>query len=107
MEARAVALKFCAKRRREENNIKDTFKHKIDEIKDSLDEDDAEKLSDLKKCLDNLNRKKEERAALKTNAKYNLEGEKPTKFFFQLNKNMKSAAQFDTLIVRKKMTMVQ
>ena len=36
MEARAFAFKFCAKRRREDNRIKDTLKHKIDEIEDLL-----------------------------------------------------------------------
>ena len=92
------------KKLREDKKIKDNLKHKIYEIQDSLDEDDAEKLLDLKKCLNNLERKEEEWAALETMARYNLEREKPTKFFCKLNKKVNSAAQFDTLIIKEEDT---
>ena len=35
-------------------------------------------------------------------ARYNLEGEKPTSFFCNMNKNVKNTAQFDTMIIREK-----
>ena len=66
-----------------------------------MDQDNADRLTDLKKYLDDLEKKEEENAALRMMAKYNLEGERPTKFFFKLNKQFKSATQIDTLIVKE------
>ena len=73
MEARAFALKFTARKRKEENLMKDILKHKIEKIQDTVDQDDAEKQKDLKRCLDDLEKREEEASALKTMAKYNLE----------------------------------
>ena len=35
-------------------------------------------------------------------SKYNLDPEKPTRFFSKLNKKMKNVMQFDTLVVTEK-----
>ena len=74
MEARAFALKFTERKRKEDNLMKDILKHKIEKIQDTVDQDDVEKLKDLKRCLDDLEKREEEASALKTMAKYNMEG---------------------------------
>ena len=72
IEARAFALKFTARKRKEENLMKDILKHKTEKIQDTVDQDDVEKLKDLKRCLDDLEKREEKASALKTMAKYNL-----------------------------------
>ena len=83
MEARAYTMKYTANKRREEESIKHSLQAKIDEIQDSVDIEDGERLENLKKCLDDLERKEQEESALKLLAKYNIKGERPTKFFCQ------------------------
>ena len=74
MEARAFPLNFLARMKKEESKLKDILKYKIEKIQDSVKNDNAERLRDLKKCLDDLERKEEEASALITMVKYNLEG---------------------------------
>ena len=74
-------MKYTENKRKEEESIKHNLQAKIDEIQDLVDIDDGDRLENLKKCLDDLERKEQEESALKLLAKYNIEGERPTKFF--------------------------
>ena len=62
----------------------------------------TDRLENIKKCLDDLERKEREESALKLLAKYNIEGERPTKFFCQMTKRVKGTAQLDNLIIKEK-----
>ena len=87
-EAQAYTMKYTANKRREANFTKNSLQLKIDEIQNSIDEDDRERLKNRKDCLDDLERKEQEDAALKLLAKYIIEGEGPTKLFCQLAKKL-------------------
>ena len=58
------------------------------------------RLENLKRCLDDMERKEQEESVLKLLAKYNIEGERPTKFFCQMTKKLKGTAQKRILIAQ-------
>ena len=45
--------------------MKDILKHKIEMIQDTVDQDNVEKLTDFTRCLDDLEKREAEAAALK------------------------------------------
>ena len=102
MEARAYTMKYTANKRKEEKSIKRSLQAKIDEIQDSVDIDDGDKLKHFRKYLDDLKIREQEDSALKLLAKYNIEGERPTKFFCQMTKKVKGMAQLDNVIIKEK-----
>ena len=57
LEARAYTMKYTAKKRREEECIERSLQAKIDEIQDSVGIYDVDRLENLKKCLDDLERR--------------------------------------------------
>ena len=81
MEACACIMKYTANKRSEEECIKCSLQAKFDEIQDSVDIDEDDRLENLKKYLDDLERKEQEESTFMLLAWYNIEGERPTKFF--------------------------
>ena len=86
---------------REEKSIRKTLESKIDNIQNSVGVNDSDQLETLRQCLEDLDIKEDEEAARKLMAKYKLEGEKTTKFFYKMSRKMKNKAQFDTLLVKE------
>ena len=54
LEARVFTMKYSANKRREEESIKRSLQAKIYMIQDSVGINDAERLGNLKKCLEDL-----------------------------------------------------
>ena len=75
----------------------------IEKLVDSDDPDDITKVNLLKKEAQDIEDKRDTAAARKIFAKMQLEGDKPTKFFCNLNKKHLEKAQFEELhVVEKK-----
>ena len=64
MEARAYTMKFCVNKRKEETRTK-----KMEEIQDSINQDDGNRLANLNKCLYDIQSKEEEKSAFKNDGK--------------------------------------
>ena len=70
---------------------------------DSEDPEDMQKVNLLKEEAQEIEEEREAAAARRYFAKMQLEGEKPTKFFCNLNKKRSEKAQFEELhIIEKK-----
>ena len=88
MKVRDYAMKFAASKRKEEQKVKR-----------AMEVDDIQELEKLKSDMEN---REDEIAVTKSMARYNLEAEKQTRLFCKLNKAIKNAAQFDTLVITEK-----
>ena len=71
-------------------------------MQNSVNRDNVERVNILKEELQRLEDQKDMMNARKYLAKKQLEGERPTKFFCNMNRKMKSRAQFEEVHVREK-----
>ena len=78
------------------------LENEIDSMQNSVDKNEVERVTILKEELQGLEDQKDMMNARKYLAKNQLEGERPTKFFCNMNRKMKSKAQFEEVHVREK-----
>ena len=90
---------YEAGKKRENGKQKARIEKRIEEIQNSNSEEDNLELEKCKTELQALLDDRDTEEARKTLAKYNLEGERPTKLFCSLNKKIKNKAQFEVLHV--------
>ena len=102
LEARSYSMRFSAKLKRDllrkTGELNDMIERKIDS--DGLE--DIEIVRNLKEEVQNIEDERDLAAARKYFAKVQLEGEKPTKFFFYLNQKRMEKAQFEELHIVEK-----
>ena len=102
MESRSFALKYAAEQKRKMLQTLTDLGKRIDEKADSNNEEDIEEVNFLKQEIQNMQDERDMAAARKRFEKMQLEGEKPTRFFCQMNKKMGAKAQFEVLHVEEK-----
>ena len=90
-------MKFKANNRRKEKEETDNLESEIDRLHNSQDEDDIERVNNMKKELQDIEDERE-----MTSAKNQLEGERPTRFFCSMNRKMKARAQFEEIHIKEK-----
>ena len=95
MEARNYTMKYKAYKKREREMLANGLKAQINEIQDSNEEEDVNKLEMLIKCLQDPIDHEDTKAAIQMLAKYHLQGEKPTKFFSSMIKRKKDCTVLD------------
>ena len=102
LEVRAYSLKYAA-------NLKKKMLNKTEELNDlikkkanSNEQDDIEMVEVLKQEVQEIEDKRDMGIAMKHFAKVQLEGEKPLRFFCNLNKKRLAKAQFKELHIVEK-----
>ena len=91
MEVRLFVMKYEAKKRREENEKKESIESEIDKTR----------IDELKEELQKIDDECDLESARRYFTKNNLEGERPTKFFCSMNKKTSKKYQFETLNVKE------
>ena len=102
LEVRAFVMKYQANKRRKEKEKTDNLESEIDRLQNSQDEDDIERVNNMKKELQDIEDEREMTSTRKYFAKNQLEGERPTRFFCSMNRKMKARAQFEEVHLKKK-----
>ena len=91
-------MKYKAFRKRERNMTIRNLRQQIDKVQDSKEDDDIQRFQLLTKVVQDIEDSDEMESTTQMLAKYNLEGERPTRFFCSMNKKCRKTAQFCTLI---------
>ena len=91
-------MKYKAFKSREKGRAVKHLSQQIDELQDSVEEAHIQRFQILTKVVQDLEDSEELESATQMLAKYNLEGERPTRFFCSMNKKRRKTAQFTTLI---------
>ena len=102
LEVRAFVMKYQANKRRKEKEKTDNLESEIDRLQNSQDEDDIERVNNMKKELQDIEDEREMTSARKYFAKNQLEGKRPTRFFCSMNRKMKARAQFEEIHLKEK-----
>ena len=102
MEVRSYTMKYQAGDKKNEKEEVEKIGSEIDSIQNSIDEKDIERVNMLKEELQSIEDQKDIMNARRYLAKNQIEGERPTKFFCSMNKNMKAKAQFEEVHVVEK-----
>ena len=98
MEVKSYSMKYKAFGARERDIMIRNIRQQIDEVQDSKAEVDIQRLQLLTKVVQDLEDSDGLESATQMLAKYNLEGERPTRFFSSMNKKRRKTAQFTTLV---------
>ena len=98
LEACSYSMKYKAYKAREREMTIRNLRQQIDEVQDSKAEDDIQRLQLLTKAVQDLEDSDELESVTQMLAKYNLEGERPTRLFCSMNKKRRKTAQFSALI---------
>ena len=99
MESRSFALKYAAEQKRKMLSTITDLEKKIDTKANSDKDEDIEEVAFLKQEIQNVMNERDMAIARKKFEKMQLEGEKPTRFFCNMNKKMGAKAQFEVLHV--------
>ena len=88
MEAKSFTMKYEALKKKKKNEEKDKLENKIKKIQNTSDEEEIKRLETLKEELPELEDEEGKEKARRYFAKNNIEGERPTKFFCSMNKQI-------------------
>ena len=102
LEARAYSLKYAANMKRKMLKRTEELNNLIEQKINSDATEDIDMVEVLKQEVQDIEDKRDMAAARKYFTKMQLEGEKPTKFFCNLNKKRLAKAQFEELHVVEK-----
>ena len=96
LEMRAMTIKYSSNKKKQRQTNELLLLHELEQQEAALhaDPDNDEisnKVKDLNRQLDDINKTEAERAAVRCRAKFQVDGERPTKFFCNLEKS--NAAQ--------------
>ena len=101
LEVMAFVMKYHANKKRMEKEKTDLLESKIDKLQNSQEEEDIERVNNMKKELQEIEDEKDMTNAKRYFVKNQLEGERPTRFFCSMNRKMKSKAQFEEVNVKE------
>ena len=101
LESRSFALKYAAEQKRKMLQKTNELGKMIDKKADSVKEEDIEEVEFLKQEIQNIEDERDMAVARKRFERMQLEGEKPTRFFCQMNKKIGAKAQFEVLHVEE------
>ena len=104
MEIRGFTIKYTSTKKRERNNNEILLLHELERLEAAVHSnpdniDSQTKLADTNKEIDKLNKYESEGATIRCRAKFQVDGEKPSKFFCNLEKSNAAQKFIPSLLV--------